>query len=258
GFDPAVVGRTVYLDDMPFTVVGVAPPEFYGLNRLAPPDITCPLHVTPRQDRKSYYVSYFARLQPGVSIEQARAQVAVRFHALLDEDLKSERGWMGKLKLEVISAATGEESVRMLLGELWQVLSILVGVILLISCTNLATLLLGRAAARSPEIAARLALGAGRWRIVRQLLTESVLLGAGGGVVGLLVGYGVHGFLRALLGIDQSASLQFRLHWPLLAFTAGVSLITGIAFGLVPALRASRVSLGTVMKGDAPGVGRLW
>ena len=164
---------------------------------------------------------------------------------------------MGKAKLDVISAATGEGSVRMLLGELLQVLSILVGVILLISCTNLATLLLGRAAARSREIAVRLALGAGRWRIVRQLLTESALLGAGGGVVGLFVGYGVHALLRALLGIDQSESLQFRLHWPLLAFTAGVSLITGIAFGLVPALRATEVNPGTVMKGDAPGVGRL-
>jgi len=257
GFDLAAVGRTVYLDDTPFTVVGVAPPEFYGLNRLAPPDITCPLHVTPRQDRKSYYVSYFARLQPGVSIEEARAQVAVRFHALLDEDLKSERGWMGKVKLDVIPAATGEGSVRMLLGELLQVLSILVGVVLLICCTNLATLLLGRAAERSREIAVRLALGAGRWRIVRQLLTESVLLGAAGGAVGLSAGYGVHALLRTLLAIDQSASLQFRLHWPLLAFTGGVSLVTGIAFGLVPALRATRLSLGLVMKGEAPAVGRL-
>ncbi len=257
GFDPAVVGRAVYLDGTPFTVVGVAPLEFYGLNRLAPPDITCPLHVTPRQDNKSYYVSYFARLEPGVSVEQARAQVAVRFHTLLGGELKSERSWMGKSKLDVISAATGEESVRFLLEEPLRVLSILVGVVLLICSTNLASLLLGRAAARSREIAVRLALGAGRWRIVRQLLTESVLLGSAGGAVGLFVGYGVHALLRTLLGIDQSANLQFRLHWPLLAFTAGVSLVTGIAFGLAPALRATAVNPGTVMKGDAPGVGRL-
>jgi predicted permease len=257
GFDPAVIGRAVYLDGTPFTVVGVAPPEFYGLNRLAAPDITCPLHVTPRQDRKSYYVSYFARLQAGVSIEQARAQVAARFQALLDEELKSERRWMGKLKLDVISAATGEESVHWLLGEPLRVLSILVGVVLLICCTNLATLLLGRAAARSREIAVRLAIGAGRWRIVRQLLTESVLLATAGGTVGLFVGYGVHELLQTLLGIDQSTSLQFRLYWPLLAFTAGVSLVTGIAFGIVPALRATGVNPGAVMKGEAPGVGRL-
>ncbi len=258
GFDHAVIDRTVYLDGTPFSVVGVAPPEFYGLNRVAPPDITCPFHVTPRPDGESYYVSFFARLKPGVSIEQARAQVAVRFHALLDEELKSERRWMGNVKLDVLSATTGEESVRVFLREPLRVLSILVGVVLLICCTNLATLLLGREAARSREMAVRLSLGAGRWRVVRQLLTESVLLGFAGGALGLFVGYGVHALLRTLLAIEQSTSLQFRLHWPLLAFTASVSLVTGIAFGLVPALRATGVNLGTIMKGDAPGLGRLW
>jgi predicted permease len=258
GFDPAVIGRTVYLNRTPFTVVGVAPPDFYGLNRLAPPDITCPLHVTPLQDAKSYYASYFARLQPGVSIEQARDLVAVRFHALLEEELKPERSWMGKVKLDVISAASGEESVHLFLKEPLRVLSILVGIVLLICCTNMATLLLGRAAERSREIGVRLALGAARWRVVRQLLTESVLLGAAGGAVGLSVGYAVHAVLRVLLGIDQSTSMQFRLHWPLLAFTAGVSLVTGIAFGLVPSLRITRVPPVTIMKGDAPDFGRFW
>jgi len=258
GFDPAAVGQTVYLNGTPFTVVGVTPPEFFGVNRLEPPDITCPLRVTALPEGNSYYVSYFARLQPGVSIEQARAQVGIRFHALLDDELKSERNWMGKLKLDVISGATGEESVQMLLVEPLRVLSILVSVLLVICCTNLATLLLGRGAARSREVAVRLALGAGRWRIVRQLLTESVLLGATGGAVGLFVGYGVHSLLRTLLAIDQSTSLQFHLHLSLLAFTAGVSLVTGIAFGLAPALRAARLSLGSIIKGDAPAVGRLW
>jgi len=258
GFDPAAIGGTVYLDGTPFAVVGVAPPEFYGLNRLTPPDITCPLHVTPLQGHKSYYVYFFARLQPSVSIEHARAQVAVRFHALLDEDLKPERGWMGRLKMDVISAATGEESVHLLLREPLRVLGILVGIVLLICCTNLATLLLARAAVRSREIAVRLALGTSRRRLVRMLLIECVLLGGAGGAVGLTVGYGVHRLLRMLLGIDQSMSLQFHLHWPLLGFTAALSLITGAAFGLVPALRAAAVNPNTVIKGDAPGVGRLW
>ena len=136
GFDPAAVGQPVYLNGTPFTVVGVAPPEFFGMNRLEPPDITCPLRVTPLPEGNSYYVSYFARLQPGVSIEQARAQVGVRFHTLLDEELKSERNWMGKLKLDVISGANGEKSVHMLLGDPLRVLSIMVGVLLVICSTR--------------------------------------------------------------------------------------------------------------------------
>jgi predicted permease len=165
---------------------------------------------------------------------------------------------MGKLKMDVISAATGEESVHLLLGEPLRVLGILVGIVLLICCTNLATLLLARAGARSREIAVRLALGASRWRLVRMLLIESVLLGGAGGAVGLTVGYGAYTLLRTLLGIDQSMSLHFQLHWPLVGFTAAVSLVTGVAFGLVPALKAAAVNPSTVIKGDAPGVGRLW
>ena len=160
---------------------------------------------------------------------------------------------MGSEKLGVTSAATGEESVHELLEEPLRVLSALVGVVLLICCTNLVTLLLGRGAARSREIGVRLALGAGRWRVVRQLLTESILLGAAGGAVGLFVGYGVYTLLRTLLAIDPSASLQFRLHWQLLAFTAAVSLLTGIACGLVPAQRATRLNVGTAIKGEAAG-----
>ena len=258
GFDPATIGRTVFLDRTPFTVVGVAPPEFYGLNRLTPPDVICPLHLTPLQEHMSYFVYLFARLRPGMSIEQARAKVAVRFHALLDEDLKPERGWMGKLKMDVISAASGEESVQLLLEEPLRVLGLLVSTLLLICCANLATLFLGRASARSREIAVRLALGARRWRVVRMLLIESVVLSGAGGAVALFVGYGIHTLLRTLLGIDQTGCLQFRLHWPLLAFTAAVSIVTGIACGVVPALRATGVNPNAIIKGEAPGISRLW
>jgi predicted permease len=255
--DPSVLGKTVYLENTPLTIVGVTPPRFHGLDRLSPPDITCALNAVPLPDGTSYYVYLFARVKPGASLEEAQARVAARFHALLEGELKSERGWMHDIKLDVHSAGTGEYIGRLGLGVPLGVLGILAGIVLLICCANLASLLLGRATARSREIAVRLALGAGRWRIVRQLLTESVLLGMGGGCLGLAVGSWVHNLLISLLEINSSETLQFRLHLPLLAFTAGVSILTSIAFGLVPALRITRSGLQTVMRSGESAVTRV-
>jgi predicted permease len=255
--DPSVLGKTVYLEDTPLTIVGVTPPRFHGLDRLSPPDITCTLNAVLLPDGTSYYVYLFTRLKPGVSLEEARARVAARFHALLEGELKGERGWMGDIKLDVHSAGTGEYGGRLELGVPLGILSILAGIVLLICCANLASLLLGRATARSREIAVRLALGAGRWRIIRQLLTESLLLGMGGSCLGLVVGSWVHDLLISLLDINSPETLQFRLHLPLLAFTAGVSILTSIAFGLVPALRITRSGLQTVMRSGESAVTRV-
>jgi predicted permease len=260
GRDPSVLGRTIYLNCTPFNIVGVTPPEFYGMNRLSPPDVTYPLHAVPLPDGSSYYVYYFTRLRPGVSLEQARAIISNRFRGLLDEELGGYKSWMGDVKINVIPAATGEESVRFQLRVPLVVLSISVGVVLLICCTNMASLLLSRAAARTREIGVRLAIGASRQRIIRQHLTESVLLGVGGGFVGLLAAYWVHHLLITLLAFDRSAAMQFRLHTPLLAFTAGVSVLSGIVFGIAPALRATRLGLyAAATRGESPGAsgGRL-
>jgi predicted permease len=164
---------------------------------------------------------------------------------------------MGNIKLDVVPASTGEDNVRFELRAPLRVLGISVGVVLLICCTNIASLLMGRASARSREIGVRLALGASRCRIIRQLLTESVVLGAGGGGLGLLTGFWVHHLLTALLAIDRSAAVQFRLHMPLLVFTAAVSLFTGILFGLAPALRAARLDLYVAIRGETLVAGRL-
>ena len=185
--DPAVLGRTVYLDGTPLTIVGITRPGFYGVNRLAAPDVFCPAHAVPLPDGWSGYVSYLARLRPGESTDQARAQVTVRFAGLLENELKGET-WMRSVRLEVVSAAAGEKmKIHTSLAMPLRVLGACVGVVLLICCTNMASLLLGRAAARSREIGIRIALGAGRGRVVRQLLTESVMLALGGGFAGLLV-----------------------------------------------------------------------
>jgi predicted permease len=255
--DPAVLGKTVYLEETPLTIVGVTPPRFHGLGRLSPPDITCALNAVPLPDGASYYVYLFARLKPGVALEVAQARVAARFHALLEGELKGERGWMGNIKLEVHSAGTGEYGGRLELGVPFGVLGVLAGVALLICCTNLASLLLARASARSREIAVRLALGAGRRRIIRQLLTESLLLGMGGGCLGLVVGWWVHHLLTALLEITSAETFHFRLHLPLLAFTAGVSILTSVVFGLVPALRITRWGLQTAMRSGESSVARV-
>jgi len=254
--DPAVLGKTVYVEDTPLTIVGVTPPQFHGLDRLSPPDITCTLNAVPLPEGKSYYVYYFTRLKPGVSLEEAQARVSARFQALLEGELKRRR-WMHDIKLDVRSAETGEYGGRLEMGGPLGILGILAGIVLLICCTNLASLLLGRATARSREIAVRLALGGGRRRIIRQLLTESMLLGLGGGCLGLVVGSWVHHLLTALLEISTSESFQFRLHLPLLAFTAGVSFLASIVFGLVPALRITRLGLQTAMRSGDPPVARL-
>src|SRR5208337_3179507 len=257
GFNRRIIGETVYVDETAFTIVGVSPRDFYGLDRLSPPDIICPLHVTPLPKAKSHYVSYFARLGRGESIEHARAQAAVRFRGLLEAEMKPQRRWLEHVELGVVSAAAGEDNVRSRLSEPFRVLGVLVGIVLLTCCSNLATVLMGRATGRSREIGVRLALGASRWRIVRQLLTESALFGVLGGGAGLVVGYWVHHVLLSLLAIDSSVTVRYRLQFPLLAFTASVSLITGVVFGLVPALHATRTSLATVMKGEVPEGGRL-
>ena len=255
--DPSVLGKAAYLEETPLTIVGVSPPRFHGLDRLSPTDITCTLNAVPLPEGASYYVYLFARLKPGVSLEEARAKVTGRFHALLDGEFKSERSWMGDIKLDVRSAGTGEYGGQYELGLPLGGLGILAGIALIICCTNLASLLLGRGTARSGEIGVRLALGAGRWRLIRQLLTESTLLGMGGGCLGLAVGSWVHHLLTTLLEISTSETFQFRLHLPLLAFTAGVSVLTSMLFGLVPALRITRSGLQTAMRSGESAATRV-
>jgi predicted permease len=249
--DPAVVGRTVFLDGAAMTIVGVTPADFKGLNRLAPPDITLPIETAPLPGGKSLYVSYFARLRNGAPGGLARAQVQVRFAGLLETELKSER-WMRTVRLDVASAAAGDNGVASGLQIPLQFLGACVSVILLICCTNLASLLLARAGVRSREIAVRLSIGAGRLRIVRQLLTESLAFAVSGGCAGLLVAWWSRRLLAAWLLPSSSGIMPFRLHFPLLMFTGAVSVAAALLFGLAPALRATHEAIGAALRGGAP------
>jgi len=248
GRDPSILGSVVHLSGEPVTIVGIMPPQFFGLDRQRAPDLWIPLAA----DRDPGDVWVLGRLQPGISIARARAQLSPLFHQALEDELQSSsQGWDRKAflssRLLVNRAAEGTSGVRWDYWDYSNTLKILIGLtglVLLIACTNLANLLMARSAARSREIGIRLALGAGRWRLVRQLMTENLLLSLTGGALGVLVaGWGHRLMLGFLVDDPRSVALDFQLDYRLLGFGLALSLTTGLLFGLMPALRATRADM---------------
>jgi predicted permease len=246
GRDPSALSADVRLSGERFTVVGVMPPEFFGVDRGSVPDLWVPLAA----DQNPGEVWVLGRLRPGVSVERARAQLEPLFHQALEslrDDFKlspeRERQAFLSEKLLVNRATEGASGVRWTYWEYSSTLKILIGLtglVLLIACANLANLLMARSAARSREIGIRLALGAGRWRLVRQLMTENLLLSLAGGALGLLVaGWGHRLLLGFLVRDPLSVALDFRLDYRLLGFGLTLSVATGLLFGVMPAIRAT-------------------
>jgi predicted permease len=255
GRDPAVVGATVYLNGAPCTVIGVMPAGFFGVDRSQFPDMWVPLPTEP-----AYEVWVLGRLKPGVSIPHARAQLEPLFQRALESMRDRIKRWPAHdreaflaQKLLVNPATTGTSGLRWEYWEYSYTLKILLGMtglVLLIACVNLANLLMARSAARAQEIGVRMAIGAGRRRILCQLLTENLVLALLGGVVGLLVAAGGHRLLVTfLVGNLERASLGFRLDGRLLAFGLAVSILTGLLSGVLPALRAAREGFLPAMHG---------
>jgi putative ABC transport system permease protein len=237
--DPAAVGRTLTVDGIPRTVVGVVPHE---LGEMVRADLWLPTAINPNNpERQNHNYGIVARLKPGVTAAQARSEMTVIAQRLELAYPATNTGW-GITLFPMAEMFTGRirPMLLILLGA--------VGLLLLIACANLANLLLARAATREKEIAIRGALGAGRGRIVRQLVTESVVLAMAGGGLGLiLASYGV----QAMRGVvpDMFPMLQhMSVELPVLAFTLGVSIATGLLFGLVPAWRSSHTDLNTTLK----------
>ncbi len=265
GGSPEVPGKTVRINNIVVTIVGVAPPRFIGLNAIFGPDLWIPAAMTERllpnekqsafSDRGKGIFQGAGRLKPGVTLAQAQSNATTIAADLARQYPAADEGHLALVRpiRDVLFSSTGSGSNPIFFAG--AVLLGVVGIVLLIACSNVANLMLARSAARQQEMAVRLAMGASRARLVRQLLTESVLLGLLSGVLGLFISYaGLH----ALFGTLPNAAnfIEPKLDATVFVFALTVSLATGLLFGVVPAFKASDVGIAEGLKEEARTAGR--
>ncbi len=269
GGNRSAVGQTVLLNSVPFTIVGVADPSFTHLSPGKTQDLFLPLAMVERlnipwgrQTRSltEWWLAILTRLQPGTTIEKAQAATSLIFRDEMLHGGKPLSKAEDNPAIILLPAQTGLSGQRGFFSQILYVLMFAVALVLLIACANVAGLLLARATARQKEMAVRLAVGANRAKIVRQLLTESVLLSFSGGCLGVLFAYwGVHGMTALILGTsDRPFPFTVEPDWRVLAFTLSAAILTGILFGLAPAFRSTRLDLAPALKENAatlPGRG---
>jgi predicted permease len=258
GGNSDVLGKSIQLNNHPFTVIGVAPRDFRGVDLSSAPDIYVPITTWPQlatgfftkidmNSRSWSWLPFFGRLKDGVTIEQAQAELNLLAQQERQANARDKRP---NLALQPIAVyATGFETRKDLIRFMGLLMAV-VGISLIIACANVANLLLARANTRHKEIGVRLAMGATRWRIVRQLLTESILLSLIGGAAGLLIAVWTIELLSSFLlpGGIELGKLGIRLKPEILGFAFALSFITGLIFGLAPALRASKPDVVSSLK----------
>src|SRR5579863_1019724 len=266
--DPAAVGKSITVNGLPFTIIGVTPPEFDGVSVGDARDIWIPMMMQGQvmngrmllNDPKGWYFEIMARRKPGVSLEQASASLNVAYQQIARQETGAritpevERE-LASQKIELLPASRGLSDLRERFAQPLLILMALVGLILLISCANVASLLLAKASARQKEIAVRAALGAGRVRIIRQFLTESLLLAVLGGLAGLLFAHYGNELLLALpLANGRPLDITVRPDGTTLIFTACVALLATVLFGLAPAWNAAGVDLNAAINANTRSV----
>ncbi|HTT63225.1 MAG TPA: ABC transporter permease [Bryobacteraceae bacterium] len=266
---PDVIGKKLLVDGYPITIVGVSQAGFDGTDAGTSPDIRVPIVMEAQMDpqfakyyslknRRGRWVNVFGRMKAGVTIQKAKASLQPFFHQILDMEVQQEefahaapetKKAFLTMWMDLLPAARGESEMRRQFANPLLVLTALVGLVLLIACANVVNLQIARATARQKEVAIRLALGATRGRIISQLLAENLLLALAGGAVGLAFAVWMdRGLLHFLPPGDSPLTISSTPDWRVLAFALAVSLLTGILFGLAPALQSTRPELAGTLK----------
>jgi macrolide transport system ATP-binding/permease protein len=259
----AAAGQSIVISKVPFTVIGVAPPDFFGVDPSSVPDFYVPMQTKVslgasdtfgfRQsdylDGNYYWMQVMARLRPGVTLQQAQAELAPKFQQWVATTATTDQQRANLPALQLDPGGNGIDTLRRQFSKPFFLLMTLVALILAIACSNVANLLLARASSRRREIALRLSQGASRSRVIRQLLTESVLLSSAGAALGLAIAsWGIR-FLSASLQFHAGTiAMDAQLNWHVLGLTAGLALLTGIAFGLVPSIQSTKLELTVALK----------
>jgi predicted permease len=266
GGDASVIGKSLTLKEQPFVVIGVAPRGFFGEAVGRAPDVWVSLMMEPVLDRgqarldqpNTGWLRIMARLKSGVSAEQAQAAATLTL-----EQIKTDQTTLGNAsrniaRIEVLPGSQGLPEFRRRFAKPLQILMVVVSLVLLIACANVANLLLARATARQKEVAVRLAIGAGRFRLIRQFLTESLLLAIAGGAIGLLFAWWGSRVLLVLVSANSTPiPIDVQPNVRILGFTFAISLLTALLFGVAPALVVSKQEVNSALKVTARLRGRL-